>query len=127
MSVYKRAFDQAQKKSMTLTKNYYNVKISEIENKIPSIAGLVTTAALDVVRNNIPSASNLVTKTGYDIKLSDIEFKYITTSGCHRLTGQMFDAKMKEKELVDFWIHKQLWVRQEDRNTKKRRIESRPK
>ena len=108
MSVYKRAFDQAQKKSMTLTKNYYNVKISEIENKIPSIAGLVTTAALDVVRNNIPSASNLVTKTGYDIKLSDIEFKYITKSGCNRLTGQMFDAKMKERELVDFWIHKQL-------------------
>ena len=40
----------------------YNAKITEIESKIPSIAGLATTAALAAVKNKIPDVSNLVKK-----------------------------------------------------------------
>ena len=36
-------------------------KISEIENKIPSISGLATNSAFE---NKIPNVSNLVKKTG---------------------------------------------------------------
>ena len=62
-------------------------KFSEIESKIPSINGLVTTSALNAVENKIPSVSNLVKKTDYDTKISELEKKitdhkrdkYITT------------------------------------------------
>ena len=43
-------------------KSDYNTKISEIENKIPSISGLATTSALTAVENKISSVSNLVKK-----------------------------------------------------------------
>ena len=49
-----------------------NVKITEIENKIPSIAGLATNySALTAVENKIPDVSNLVKKT----KIGEIENK----------------------------------------------------
>ena len=51
------------------------VKISELENKIPSISGLVTTSALTAVENKIPSVSNLIKKTDYDTKISELEKK----------------------------------------------------
>ena len=41
----------------------YNAKINELENKIPSISGLVTTSALTAVENKIPNVSSLVKKT----------------------------------------------------------------
>ena len=37
-----------------LKKTDCNTKISELENKIPSISGLTTNAALTVVENKIP-------------------------------------------------------------------------
>ena len=40
----------------------YSTKISEIEGKIPSIAGLDTIATLTAVKNRIPNVSNLVKK-----------------------------------------------------------------
>ena len=46
-----------------LLKTYYNVKINEKENEMPSINGLATTAI------------NPVKKTDYDAKVSDIEIK----------------------------------------------------
>ena len=42
----------------------YNSKIAEIKDKIPSITGLVTNAALTVVENKITDISSLVKKTG---------------------------------------------------------------
>ena len=46
-------------------KQYSNKKIRDVENKIPDISGLVTTAALDTkigeVENKIPDVSGLVT------------------------------------------------------------------
>ena len=41
-------------------KTDYNAKITEIENKIPSISGLATNAALTTVENKIPNNSSLV-------------------------------------------------------------------
>ena len=41
---------------------YYNTKITEIEDKIPSISGLATKTALTIVENKIPNISNLVKK-----------------------------------------------------------------
>ena len=68
-------------------KSDYNAKVSEIEAKIPSISGLVTTSALTPVENKIPSVSDLVKKTHYNTKISELEKKltdhnhdkYITT------------------------------------------------
>ena len=42
--------------------------MTEIEDKISSITGLDTTAALNAVENNIPNISNLVKKTYYGAK-----------------------------------------------------------
>ena len=44
-------------------------KITDIENKIPSITGLATNSALRAVKNKIPNVSNLVTKTDYNAKI----------------------------------------------------------
>ena len=43
-------------------KTNYNAKVTEIEKKIPSITGLVTTVALTAVENKMPNVSNLVKK-----------------------------------------------------------------
>ena len=48
--------------SELIIKTNYNVKITEIEGKIPSITALATTAALVAVGNKIPDVSNLVKK-----------------------------------------------------------------
>ena len=41
----------------------YNVKITEIENKIPNINNLATKTALNTIENKIPDTSGLVKKT----------------------------------------------------------------
>ena len=46
-------------------KSDYNTKITEVENKIPSITGWVTTAALNpkvIDSQTIPNKSNLIKK-----------------------------------------------------------------
>ena len=62
-----------------------NLKITEIESKIPSITA--TNSELTAVENKIPDVNSLVKKTDYDTKISEIEKKvsdhnhdkYITT------------------------------------------------
>ena len=44
-------------------KKDFNSKISEVEDKIPSISGLATNSALTAVKNKIPDVSSLVKKT----------------------------------------------------------------
>ena len=41
-------------------KTDYNAKLTEIENKTPSISGLATNSALTAVENKIPDVSSLV-------------------------------------------------------------------
>ena len=40
----------------------YNTKITEIENKMPSISGLATNSAFTAVEDKIPTISSLVKK-----------------------------------------------------------------
>ena len=50
-----------------------NIKIKEIDNKIPDYSGLVTTAVINTkiqeVKNKIQVVSGLVEKTDYDPKI----------------------------------------------------------
>ena len=63
-----------------LKKLDYNAKITEIENEIPSICGLVTNTALTAskseLENKISNISSLVTKTDYSTKITEIEKKF---------------------------------------------------
>ena len=43
-----------------LLKSNYNIKITELGNKIPDISNLATKTALTVVENKIPNVNNLV-------------------------------------------------------------------
>ena len=79
-------------------------KITDIEGKIPSISGLATKTALDIVENKIPNISNLLKKTGYDTKNAEIEKKltdhghdqYITTPEFNTLAANVFNARLAQ-------------------------------
>ena len=43
-----------------LKKTDFNAKITEVEDKMPSISGLATSSALTAVENKIPDASSVV-------------------------------------------------------------------
>ena len=78
-------------------------KIRDVENKIPSISGVVTTAALNtkIVKseNKIHDASGLVKKTAYNAKISKIEKKYFTTCDYKKFTNDKLDVKIKQKKI----------------------------
>ena len=67
--------------SKLVKKNDYKTKTAEIENKIPSVTGLVTTAALNTkatateIENKILDITNLATKTFLITKLTQVESK----------------------------------------------------
>ena len=83
-------------------KTDYNTKITEIENKIASISGLITNSALPVVEDKIPNVSNLVKKTEYETKITEIEKnltdhiydKYITSPEFNNLAARVFTARL---------------------------------
>ena len=52
-----------------LKKADFSAKITEVECKIPSIAGLATNSAVTAVENKIPDVSSLIAKTDFDAKL----------------------------------------------------------
>ena len=91
-----------------LKKSDCNAKISELENKIPSISALVTTSALTAVGNKIPSVGNLVKKRDYDTKSSELgkkitnhkHEKYITTPKFIKLTVENFVARLARANLI---------------------------
>ena len=60
---------------MVVKKTDYNAKITEIEDKIPSMSGLATKTALTAVENEIPNIGSLVKKTDYNTKIAEIEKK----------------------------------------------------
>ena len=57
------------------TKTTLNAKINEVKGEISSIMNLGTKASLTAVENKIPSVSNLVKKTDYGTKNNEIEKK----------------------------------------------------
>ena len=83
-------------------------KITEIEDKIPSISGLATNAALPAAENKIPDISTLVKKTDYNTKITEIEKKltdhnhdkYITTPEFNTLAASVFNARLAQANLV---------------------------
>ena len=56
-----------------LKKTDLNAKITEEEDKIPSITGLATNSVLTAVENRMPDVKSLVKKTDYDTKISETE------------------------------------------------------
>ena len=63
-----------------MTATVLNTKIGEVENKIPDVSGLVR-------------------KTDYDAKIKDIEGTYFSTVDYNRFASEIFDTKIKQKEL----------------------------
>ena len=83
-----------------LKKTDLDVKITEIEDKIPSITSLATNFALAAVENKIPDISNLVKKTDDGPKILGIENKYITTADFDKFAKDIVDNSIKSKNLV---------------------------
>ena len=92
-----------------LKKTDFNSKISEVENKIPSITGLATNSALTAVENEIPYVSSLVKRTDYNTTVSEIENKvndhnhekYITTPEFDTMAATVFNARLAaQKDLI---------------------------
>ena len=91
-----------------LVKTDYNTKITELENKIPNISNLATKAALTTIENKIPSISNLVKKTDYYTKITNIENKltdhnhdkYIDTSKFNTLAANVFNTRIAQANLI---------------------------
>ena len=82
---------------------------TEIENKISSISGLATNSALIAVENKIRNVSSLVKKkTDRNTAISEIEKtltdhnhdEYITTPEFNNLAAGVFDARLKQANLV---------------------------
>ena len=69
--------------SGSVTTTVLNIQISEAENKIPSVSGL------------------LKKKTDYDAKTKDIDGKYITTVDYNKFTNGILHIKVKQKNLVN--------------------------
>ena len=82
--------------------------MTEIENKIPSINGLSTNAALTTVKNKIPNVSSLVKKADYNTKVTEIQKnitdhnydKYIDTPEFNKFTAEFFDTRLARSNLV---------------------------
>ena len=85
-----------------LKKTDFNLKVTKIEGKIPSISGLAANSALTAIENKIPDISSLVKKTDYNTKISEIENKgndhnhdkYITTPEFNTLAVDVFKARL---------------------------------
>ena len=94
--------------SKLVKKTDYNAKITEINGKIPSISGLATTSALIAVENKIPNIISLGKKNRLWQKITEIEKKltdhdhdkYGTTSEFNNLAAEVFDARLKQADLV---------------------------
>ena len=61
-----------------LTKQDYDAKTKDIEDVIPNIKNLATTAALTAVENKISNVSTQAKKADHDAKIKDIEKNIFT-------------------------------------------------
>ena len=88
--------------STLVKKADFNIKVTEIKGKIPSITGLDTNSELTAVENKIPDVSSLVKKTDCNTNISDIEkkitdhdhAKYIFTSEFKTMAVSTFNARL---------------------------------
>ena len=87
-------------KADLLKRTDYNAKIKDIEDKIPSVPRLATTAALTSVEKKIPNFIDLVKKADYDAKISEIETKYFTASDYNSFMTKTRDAKITQESFL---------------------------
>ena len=86
---------------MILLKTDYNVKITEIENKVPDISNLATQNAVTTVDNKKPTVSRLATKsalTATENKFPDVSNFAAKTAQANVTTKRNFDAKIIEPQ-----------------------------
>ena len=79
----------------------YNAKIKDIEEKVPDITNLATTAALTAAEDKNLQFSDLAKKEGYDAKISETEIKYFTTYDHNKFAKGILDTNIiiwKDKE-----------------------------
>ena len=58
----------------------FNSKITEVENKIPDIKNLASKTEVTAVENKIPNVSNLFRKTDYAAETTKIKNDYVTNA-----------------------------------------------
>ena len=68
--------------------NCFELKISEVKNKIPNTSNLVTTTVLNI---EIREVENKISNNS----------KYVTTHEFNKLTGENFAAILKQADLVN--------------------------
>ena len=82
-----------------------NMKIGEVDRKIPDTIGLWATTVLNTkigeIEIKIPYVSGLIKKRDYNAKTSDIETKYFNTSDYNNFTSETLETKIKEKGVID--------------------------
>ena len=78
-----------------------NTKVSEVDNKIQDVSGLVTTAVLNTkikeVANKLPAIRGSIKKTGYNAKILDFEKNYFTTSNYNKFTKKTWCKGQRKK------------------------------
>ena len=94
--------DKIPDSSSFVKKTDYNTKITEIEDKIPDISGLATKTALTTVENKIPDINGLVRKTDYNTKINitKVNDKYVATSEFNTLAANVFNARLVLANLI---------------------------
>ena len=101
--------DKIPDSSSFVKKTDYNTKIAEIEGKTPDISDLATKTASTTVENKIPSITGLVKKkTDYNTKITDIENilnnhnhdKYVATSEFNTLAANVFNTRLAQANLI---------------------------
>ena len=87
---------------MVLLKRKYDVKIKNIEEKIPIITNVATNSTLNAkineIKNDIPNIVNLVTTTALTVVENKIP---VTTSDYSKFTNNILDVKITAKNLVN--------------------------
>ena len=99
---------ELEKKIPNVTDFVKEAKLTELENKISDITNLATKTVLTTVENKIPDVSDLVNKTDYNTKVTEIEYKfnnhnhdkYIDTQEFNKLTGDVFNARLAQANLI---------------------------
>ena len=70
-----------------LKKTDFNTKVTEIEDKIPSITGLTTNSELTAIENKIPDVISLVKIIDFNTKVTEIEGKIPDVHSLVKKTG----------------------------------------
>ena len=83
--------------SKLVNKTYYNANIKYIEDKVPKITNLATTAAVTAIKNKILNVSNIANKVDCVAKVSDIGSKYFIPSDYNEFTNNILDAKITKR------------------------------